>query len=645
MLKSIQQRDLDRNRWIKITMTVILVVICVSMVVTLVPGLVGGAVDTTSPDTIASVAGQPISLLEVQQQLTQMTQNQPVPAMLKGLYARQVLDQMVFQNALNVEADRLGISITPEEQAERIRQILPTAWAGGVWQRDLYTNQVQTRTGMSVAQFEKALRDEMLTNKFRDMVTSGISVSFAEVQAEFRRRNEKVKIDYALIKPADLAPTIHPSDADLSAYFAKNSGKYQVPEKRSARYALLDLAKLKASTQVPEEALRAYYNQNIDDYKVQNRVHAEHILFKTVGKTDAEVAEIKQKAEDVLKQANKGSNFEDLAKKYSEDDASKAKGGDLGWIVEGQTVPEFQKAAFGLPKDSISDLVKTEYGFHIIRVLDHENAHTKSFDEVRGEIQPTVLEAKVNAEANDQSNQMASAVRQSDRQPLDDIAKKFNLQVGETAAVSITDPILQLGTSPELHQTLFELRQGELSEPLRLDSGYVILTVKDIQPAHQGTLAEVHDKVLSDYQQEKSVELARSKADELAKRVQGGEALDKAAKSLGLDLKTSEAFARNGSVNEVGTGEQLQAAFAMKQGQASQSTLIGSSWVVFRVAEHSDPNPDDFAKQAKDIQQQLLQSKQEAAFDSFRTALEDRLKKEGKLTINEDAVKRLTSSS
>ena len=146
-----------------------------------------------------------------------------------------------------------------------------------------------------------------------------------------------------------------------------------MPEKRSARYALLDLAKLKVEHASRRDAeLRAYYNQHIDDYKVQNRVHAEHILFKTVGKTDAEVAEIRKKAEDVLKQAKKGANFEDLAKKNSEDDASKAKGGDLGWIVEGQTVPEFQQVAFSLPKGSISDLVKTEYGFHIIKVMDHE---------------------------------------------------------------------------------------------------------------------------------------------------------------------------------------------------------------------------------------------------------------------------------
>ena len=127
--------------------------------------------------------------------------------------------------------------------------------------------------------------------------------------------------------------------------------------------------------------------------------------------------------------------------------------------------------------------------------------------------------------------------------------------------------------------------------------------------------------------------------------MQDGEAIDKAAKSLKLDVKTSDSFARNGSVADVGTGEQLQAAFGMKVGETSKPILIGSNWVVFRLAEHTDPNPDDFEKQAKDIQQQLLSTKQEAAFAAFRTALEDQLKKEGKITINDEAVRRLTASS
>ena len=135
-----------------------------------------------------------------------------------------------------------------------------------------------------------------------------------------------------------------------------------------------------------------------------------------------------------MKQAKHGANFEDLAKKYSEDDGTKAKGGDLGWIVDGQTVPEFQQAAFTLPKGSISDLVKTQYGFHIIKVLDRETAHTKSFEEVRDSILQTTLDQKVNTEASDISNQMAGAVRQSDRQSLDDLAKKFHLEVGDDAS-------------------------------------------------------------------------------------------------------------------------------------------------------------------------------------------------------------------
>ena len=645
MLKSIQQRDLDRNRWIKVTMTVILVVICLSMVITLIPGLMNTSA-TSSPDAVASVGGTEISALDVQRQLNQVTRGQNIPPMLKGMYTKQVLDQMIFQHALELEAQRLGFPVTPEEMTERIKQILPTVFSGDTWLKDRYATEVQMRTGgMSVSQFEEFLRNEMLFERFHQLVTAGITVSPAEIDQEFRRRNEKVQIQYAAIRPEELAPTIHPSDAELSAYFTKNSSKYQVPEKRSARYALLDVDKLRAHSQVGDDALRAYYNAHIDQYKVENRVHPEHILFKTIGKTDAEIAEIRQKAEDVLKQARKGANFEDLAKKYSEDDATKPKGGDLGWIVEGQTVPEFQQAAFSLPKGSISDLVKTQYGFHIIKVLDRETAHTKSFEEVRDTIVPIVLDEKVRADANNISNQMAGAVRQSNRQSIDDLARKFNLELGDTPPASVTDPVGDLGNSPDLHQVLFQLRPGELSSPLQSEKGFVILTVKNIEPAHQGTLAEVRDRVLSDYQQEQSIQLARAKADDLAKRTTAGEPFDKVAKSLGIEVKSPDAFSRTGSIPDLGSGRQLEAAFSMPVGQSSAPLQMSGAWVVYKIVAHQPVIPEDLAKQKDQIEQQLLQAKQGAAFDAFRTALEDRLKREGKLTINNDALKRLSKTS
>lgn len=644
MLKTIQQRDQDRNRWVKISMAVILGIIIFTMVITLIPGLMNGTTDQASPDSIASIGDQSITLADFQQEYEQDMRNQQVPPMLAPVYKKQVLDSMIFQRALEYEGDRLGIRVTPEEQTDRIKELLPTAWSGSTWLRDRYPAEVQAKYQMSVEQFESLLRDSLLQDKFHQMVTDGITVTPQDIAQEFMWRNDKIKIDYVVVKPADLASTIRPSDADLATYFAKNSAKYQLPERRSARYALLDLAKLRATTPVGDDTLRAYYNQHIDEYKVENRVHVEHILFKTIGKTDAETAEIRQKAEDVLKQAKHGANFEDLAKKNSEDDATKPKGGDLGWIVEGQTVPEFQQAAFSLPKGQISDLVKTQYGFHIIKVLDHENAHTRSFEEVRDSILQPVTDQKVNAEADDISNQMAAAVRQSNRQSIDDIAKKFNLEVGDTPPVAQTDPILPLGTSPELHAVLFSLRPGELSQPIQIDSGFVIVTVKNIQPAHQATLDEVKERVIADYQKEKSIDLARNRAADLAKQAQGGADFAKASKSLNLTMKTSDSFARAGSIPDVGTAKPFGAAFKMANGQIGGPVLTGENWVVYRIVAHEVPNPDDLAKQRDDIQQQLLQNKQNTAFETFHKELIDRLTKEKKLNINAQVERQATSS-
>jgi peptidyl-prolyl cis-trans isomerase D len=289
--------------------------------------------------------------------------------------------------------------------------------------------------------------------------------------------------------------------------------------------------------------------------------------------------------------------------------------------------------------------VKTQYGFHIIKVLDRETAHTKPFEEVRSTIVPVLTDQKAAEQANNISTQMASAVRQSNRQSLDDLARKYNLRLGDTPPASVTDTVGDLGNTPELHQILFQLRPGELSQPLQVPQGFVILTPKDIQPAHQGTLAEVRDKVLADYQQEKSIELARTKAQELAKRVQSGESFDQAAKVLGLTAVTPETFARNGSVPDVGSAKLLQASFGMPVGQVSPPTQVTGNWLVYRVVGHQPANPADLATQSDQIKQQLLQAKQTAAFEAFRTALEDRLKTEGKLTINADAMKRLSRTS
>jgi len=612
----------------------------ISMLLYLVPQGPGTGAEASS-DTVAKIGDQTVSLAEVRQQLAEIQRRGNVPKMMEGLYARQILNQLVYTKEIEYEAARLGIKVTNEEIADRVKQYLPTAFNGDspVGMNE-YSNQVQQRFQMTVPVFENLVREGLLEEKFRRLVTDGISVSPAELQEQFRYQNEKVKLDYAFIKPEDLEAKINPDDAEIKAYYEKNKSRYMIPEKRVVEYGLVDLSKLRQTTQISDDELKLKYQQNIQDYQVPNRVHAQHILFMTVGKTDAEVDEIRKKAEDVLKQAKKGAKFDELAKKYSEDPGSKDKGGDLGWLVQGQTVPEFEKAAFSLQPGSISDLVKTQYGFHIIKVLEKETAHTKPFDEVKDSIRGPLLNNKVDEEENKIADQLSSAVRKSNLTPLADLVRDYHLAVSQTRPVAVTDPLLEFGNnSRDVNEAIFRLRQGEVSQPIRTDRGYVVLSLKQILPAHQGTLEEVRDKVVTALKQDKSVEMARSKADELSKRAKAGEKFDAAAKTLGLDPKTSEDFSRAGNIAGVASGKQVSAAFNMKVGDISAPAAIGTSWLVYKLDAKTQANMADLDKQKKDLTDQVLNEKKSLAYEAFRTGLEERLKQEGKLRLMPEKLK------
>ena len=601
------------------------------MLLYLVPqGPTTGEVPT---DTVAKVGDESVTVQDIRQQLSQIERSNQVPRQLESFYAQQILQNLVFQRELEYEAKRLGITVSDQERADRIKLYLPMAFNGGSFVgMDQYTALVQQRFQLTVANFEELIRQVLLEEKFRKLVTDGISVGPGELQEGYRYKNEKVKLDYALIKPEDLEAKITPSDAEIKA-------KYQVPERRSVRYALLDVNQLRQTIQVPEDVLKKQYQDNIQQYEVPNQVHVEHILFKTVGQTDALVEETRKKAEDVLKQAKKGAKFDELAKKYSEDPGTKEKGGDLGWIRQGQTVPEFEKAAFSLAPGQISDLVRTQYGFHIIKVLEKQTAHTKPFEEVKDSLRTQALLNLAEKQANDTVDQLSRAIRQSNKVSLDDLAKQYHLTLGETRPVSATDPLLELANSQEVKDEIFRLRSGELSMPIRTDRGYVVLALKASFPAHQGTLEEVRDRVLADLKKEQSLQQAKSKADELVRRVKAGEKFDAAAKALGLDSKTSDSISRDGSIPGAASGKQLGAAFNLKQGDVGAPLGLGQNWFVYRVAGKGEADPANFEAQKKQLTDELLQSKREVAFQAFRSALSDRLLKEGKLKLMPEKLK------
>jgi peptidyl-prolyl cis-trans isomerase D len=623
----------NQKTGVRILLGIMIGVLALGMLLYLVPQ--GPDSAQTSTDVVAKVGNQSVTLADINQRLAEIRQSNPIPRQLEGLYANQILKQLVFQKEVEYEAKRLGITVSDQERADRIRQILPTAFNGDTFVgNEAYAQQVLQRFQMTVPVFEELIRSSMIEEKFRRLLTDGVSVSPNEITQEFRYENEKVKLDYAAANPESLADKINPDEAEIKAYFEQNKNKFQIPEKRVVRYGLVDLNQIRQNTPVTDDELKVLYQQGIQQFEVPDRVHAEHILLMTVGKTDAEVAEIKKKAEDILAEARKkGANFEDLAKKYSEDPGSKVKGGDLGWLIHGQTVPEFDKAVFTLPPGQISDLIKTEYGFHIIKVLEKENAHTKPFDEVKDSLRTPYLLQKADQQATSIATDMSSQIRQSNKTTLDELAQKYHLNVSETHPLAPTDPVLELGNGPEIKDEIIRLRPNELSLPIRTDRGYVVLSLKQSIPAHPGTLDEVRDKIISELRQTKSQQLAQSKIEDLVKRVKAGEKFDAAAKALGLEAKTSDLLARNGSIPGLGSAKQLMPAFSLKTGDVGTPTPMGASWVAYQVVDKVEANPADLEAQKGKILDTLLQSKRNMAFDAFRISLEDRLKQEGKLKL------------
>lgn len=635
MLKFLQKR----GRGARILLGFVAGIIGLAMVITLLPGSFSPTVQ--SADAVAQVGDRTVSMAQVQAQLRQISDGRQIPPALQAIYAEQVIDNLVFDEMLEVEAERMGIRVTPQEQAERIRRAIPSAQGGNT---DQYRLDVETRTGLTVPAFEEQIRKWILREKFAQLVTDGVTVTPDELEREFRKRNEKITIEYALVSPDAMLGQIHPSESELTAYFEQNRAQYQVPERRIVRFARLTDAEVRSRVQVTEDDLRAYYNDHLSRFQLQNRAKVRRIMFSTLGKTDAEVEETRRKAEEVLQQARRpGAKFEDLARQHSEDSNSRDKGGDIGWIVPQQTEAEFERVAFSLPKGAISGLVRTKIGFDIIKVEEREQARTQPLEEVRAAILPAVLESKVRRTAQDIEDKVAEATRMDTSKKLDDIAREFNLRVGEAGPASVREPWGELGFSPEVDDAVFRLRPGQLSPPLRQDNGFVVLELKQTFPAHQGTLDEVRAQVLEDYRREKAAEMAKARAEELAAKVKGGAALAAAAKAAGLAVKTSEPFTQGGTAGELGSTRPLAAAFTMAPGTAGPATSLGANWVVYRVVSRESIKPEEFLAQMQAVRDAVLQNKRTLAYESFREALRQRLIREGKLLYNEENVKRLTN--
>ena len=461
---------------------------------------------------------------------------------------QQILQQMVDERAALAEADRLGISASDEEVRQRIFSYPAFQENGGFIGEQRYRALLRMQQPpMQPSDFEESIRDQLTVEKLRASLTDWMSIPDKDLEQEYRQRNDKVKLAVVSFTADKFRSQATASDADVASYFEAHKADFKIPEKRKIRYLLIDIDALRGKIVVPPADVERAYNEGIDQYTTPEQVRASHILFKTDGKDDAAV---KAKAEEVLKQAKSGADFAELAKKYSEDESSAKNGGDLDYFSKGKMVPEFDQVAFSLQPGQISDLVKSQFGYHIIKVVDKKPATTKTLAEVRQQITDQLAYERAQAQAADLADKLQKQI--SKPADLDAVAKAQGLSVQESGFFARDEPILGLGPSPEAAGKAFDMQVNEVAGPVRTSRGFAFETLVAKQDPYVPKLDEVKDRVKDEVLKVKARELSQQKAVEIAAKLKSASDFEKAAKAAGVEAKTTELITRDAPIPDLG---------------------------------------------------------------------------------------------
>jgi peptidyl-prolyl cis-trans isomerase D len=635
---------LDRMRrhkgWLKWSLALVVL----TFVVFYIPDFLTTTTGASPNETIADVEGEPITVGTFTRRYNAQVQayrnaygGQMNDQLLKQLgIDRQILQQLIDEESMVAESRKQGITVSDVEIRERILA-LPGFQENGTFvgeQRYRQILQVQNPP-LSTTEFENSLRRALMIEKLRTALTGWMSVNDADVVAEFRKRNEKIKLEVVPVTAEAFKSQVTVTDAELVPFFEKAKDKYRIGEKRKIKYAQVNVEQVRGTITVPETEIAAFYQQNISQYQTPAQMRASHILFKLEGKDEKVVQAL---AEDVLKKAKApNADFAALAKQYSEDDSNNQNGGDLDYFGRGRMVAEFEQAAFGMKAGEISNLVKTAFGFHIIKVVDNQPDQTRPIAEVHAELEDQLKWQKAQAEAE----RIAKSLEATTKTPadLDKVAKERNLAVVETGLIASDEPIQGVGAQPELSGRVFGMKEGEVTPAMRVATGWVFATVTGRQDSYVPQLAEVKAKVADDVRQEKAAEMAKQRATAIATDLKNAKDFAAAVKRAGLEVKTTELVARGTAIPDLGISEAVDAAaFALPQGGVSDAITTPTGTAVIRVVEKVGVT-DAEVESGKDVlRDELVNVRRDKFFGTYMQKAKSGLK----VNIKQDTLARIT---
>jgi peptidyl-prolyl cis-trans isomerase D len=633
-----------RKKRLKIILWLVIISLSMGMLLLFVPGGTGTGV---AENNAATVNGVPISIQDLATLYRRLVtvysaggKNKTDAQTLKALgLDQQAMNTLIGYRVVDYVAKQLGVEVTPDEVREAVEHTANLQYNGAFIGLEQY-KALLAANNITVSEFEESQRMALLSLKIRDVITDAIVIPEADLREDFAKSNVEAQVDFVVLKKENFKLTSQPSDTELKAYFDANKEKYNIREQRRAQYLLLSLENMAPTVEITDKEVQDEWNRQ--DRK--ETVAASHILFEVPkDTTPAKEAEIKAKAEAVLKKAKAGEDFAKLAKEYSDDTGSKDQGGNLGAISRDSVVKEFADAAFSLKVGEISGLVRTSYGYHIIKVAGRE---VPSLEASRAEIKRSLELDKASAIAKQKAAEAEKlAATQKD---LQEIAKalKVPTEIKDTGFFERDSDPYASGISKDLRDEIFKLKEiGAIGKDSYHPQGHAIPKLLEIKLPKPTEFNEVREKVLKDYVSMKQSELMMAGAKELAKSASALKNLAETAKNEKLVVKTSTNFKMGAAPDpDLGINSAVEdATFSLPVGSVSDPITLtkDEKVVVLQVKLRTPFDENAYAKEKESIRKRLAEQEQELYMEEYIRRVTQDLQKAGKIRVNSKALDQL----
>lgn len=542
---------------------------------------------------------------------------------------KRALDQLIDRALMLQAAEKLQIQVSDEELAEAIGSITAFQTAG-VFDNQRYLN-ILSSTQLSPETFENQQREAISVNKLQNFISGNIKVSDIEAQQWYKFNNAEVDIDFMLLEPQQMKG-IEPTADEIQAHFEANKEDYKTDPELKIRYLYLNPKNYEAQGTISAEDISDYYESNIEQFKSPQTVQARHILIKVDENAKPEqVEEARQRIEDVHQMANAGEDFAELAAEFSEG-PTKTKGGDLGTFRRQDMVKPFSDKAFAMQAGEISEPVRTQFGWHIIKVERVNPASVRSLDEARSEIEAKLKADRSRRLAYDEAEAIFDATFEG--QNIDDLARERNLKMIHTDFFTRKKGPAGTQNARQLAEAAFKMPLNEVSEIQDLGNGYYLMEALEKRPAQIPELKAVSAAVKKDLIKEKQDAEALRQAQAIIAELKEAESLTAVADKFNLKPQTSGFFKRTDSIPGVGYEPDIaSAAFKLSERNTLYADAIKGQkgYFVISLRERKGPSLDGFEKEKSDIKARLRQQK---AFNTLEAWLK-RIKDESEIVIED----------